>query len=313
MARKIALCGFADSVSSAPWGDDSWEIWGVNDLYAHVPRMNRVFEVHHLEGLGTRRNPKHDEFLRTTNIPVYMVERFPEFPTSIRYPFEDVARFFNTEYFTNSISWMLALAIMENHQVVELPDGRKLRVANPDTEIGLWGIDMASGGVHIEEGKSAPENEYAYQRPSCEYFIGVADGMGFKVLIPDTSDLLKCTAMYGISTTHPLRVKLQTRIQKLKEKKIKLMQEANQKQQELAGLQAAITKLDGTVDGFRYVQGVWTNPLDAGRGEELPLKERFSPLPGSPMAVEHSDNRAQADPADVLAQMGVSVQGGEDG
>jgi hypothetical protein len=54
------------------------------------------------------------------------------------------------------------------------------------TQIGLFGVNMAA------------DSEYCQQRPSCEYFIGVAVGRGIKITIPEQSDLLKTAYLYGI-------------------------------------------------------------------------------------------------------------------
>jgi len=40
-------------------------------------------------------------------------------------------------------------------------------------------------------------NEYAFQRPSCEYYIGIAQGRGINITIPDGSDLIKNRFIYG--------------------------------------------------------------------------------------------------------------------
>lgn len=37
----------------------------------------------------------------------------------------------------------------------------------------------------------AADDEYGYQRPNCEYLIGLARGRGIKVVIPDESPLCK--------------------------------------------------------------------------------------------------------------------------
>jgi hypothetical protein len=52
-------------------------------------------------------------------------------------------------------------------------------------EIHLYGVDMAVS------------TEYDEQRPSCEYFIGLARGRGIKVYIPEESHLLKVRYKYG--------------------------------------------------------------------------------------------------------------------
>jgi hypothetical protein len=53
------------------------------------------------------------------------------------------------------------------------------------THIGVWGVDMAV------------DSEYFYQRPSCEFALGAAFGLGIKLYIPAEADLLKTTHLYG--------------------------------------------------------------------------------------------------------------------
>ena len=76
---------------------------------------------------------------------------------------------------------MIALAIYE----IDKGD-----VPPSECHIGLWGVNMAQHGIG---GKS----EYAAQRPSCEFWIGMARGRGIQVVIPRQSDLLHTSCLYG--------------------------------------------------------------------------------------------------------------------
>jgi hypothetical protein len=89
-------------------------------------------------------------------------------------PFKCSAELDWNGYFTNSISYMIALAIYEKYE-----------------EIGIYGVDMATGGF------DTPNGEYAHQRPSCEYYIGIAVGRNIKVTVPSSADLLKTRFLYG--------------------------------------------------------------------------------------------------------------------
>ncbi len=265
--RKIVILGFADSRVQAPFDDASWEIWGCNDVYAHVPRVDVVFEVHHLLNLGNRRNPNHEAFLRSGSKPVWMIEAPPEFPSARRLPVEDIIKAFPRAYFTNSISYMIAMAIMDimgtapwierNHPV--------------PGKIQILGVDMAH------------TTEYGSQRPSCEYFVGVADGLSIEVIIPQNSDLLKATSLYGVSTTAPLRIKMQSRIEHLRGAKVQLMGQQQQKQAEIQAIQSQIDQIRGQMSMAEYVSGVWTMPTDIEVGAEAELKDRGEPMPGSPL------------------------------
>jgi len=155
----------------APYDDKSWEIWGVNELYMapEVKRIDVLFELHDynwiIEG---KRHKEHIEWLRKATIPVWMQKHYDDIPQSVPFPKQQIIDKFETNYFTNTISWEIALAMLIGVE-----------------EIGLWGVDMAT------------DIEYASQRPSVEYFVGLARGAGIKVYIPPESDLLKNAYLYG--------------------------------------------------------------------------------------------------------------------
>lgn len=275
--RKICILGFADSRVQAPFQDPSWEIWGVNDVYAHVPRVDVTFEVHHLLGLGHRRNPQHEAWLKSGKQPVWMTQAHPEFPTVKAVPYDLLVEKFPRVYLTNSISIMLAMAILEiigDANWVEKDWGRG--------EISIYGVDMAA------------QTEYASQRPSVEYYIGIADGLGIPVFIPENSDICKATGVYGLSTTAPLRIKLQSRKEHLRAGKIQLLQQQAQLQGQLQGIQDQISQIRGQMSALDYIEGVWTMPTDAEIGAQLEPKDRGLPMPGSPLdqlvTVPESDN-----------------------
>lgn len=68
------------------------------------------------------------------------------------YPLQDVIAQFGTDYFTSTVDYALAMALYEGF-----------------TEIDLYGVNMAN------------HTEYAYQKPGCEFWCGMAKGMGVKV------------------------------------------------------------------------------------------------------------------------------------
>lgn len=247
LPTKIAIVGFADSKDEAPYADPSWEIWGVNDVYAHVPRVDRSFELHDVGGLveAGRRNPQYIEWLKQGKLPVYMwdpvIQAHPEFGSAVRFPMEQVMSAFG-DYFTNSIAWQTAFALL---CLCDISDGQVK--AREGVELGLWGVDMAH------------ETEYGTQRPSCEYYIGLARALGVKVYIPATSDLLKSGSLYGISTTVPMRVKLEKRIAKLNEQINVLNAQRQQLQMNIAHIEAQMNQIKGAIGAFKYTRGVWTN------------------------------------------------------
>lgn len=174
--RKIAIVGFARPHRDlAPYADESWEIWGVNDAWSFMPRADRWFEVHsqYIHEWEVRRAAGHMDFLANFAGPVVMVEHYDHIPNSVAFPLEEAIKDLGRVYFTSSIAYMLAMAIMER----------------PD-EIGIWGVDMAS------------QTEYQQQRPCCEWMIGLAEGRGIKVTLPEGCKLMQ-GRVYGRGDLNP--------------------------------------------------------------------------------------------------------------
>jgi hypothetical protein len=168
---KVCIVGFADSKVATPFDDDSYEFWGVNEMWKDpaIKRCDVLFELHDYKWiLEGKRLKEHIVWLRNNvNVPVFMQEHFPDIPMSVPYPKRAILDRFGS-YFTNTISWEIALAIQLGFK-----------------EIRVYGVNMAN------------DVEYSSQRPSCEYFIGLARGMGITVYLPPESDLLKCMYLYG--------------------------------------------------------------------------------------------------------------------
>lgn len=170
--RKIALIGYAPNVRMAPWTDQSYEIWGLNDQPWTMPRIDVLFEIHSPDVIKAE---GHWDRLKTLQVPVYMQDHYQEIPSSLRYPMELVNQAFTVPgtdrpFLTCSASLMLAVAL--------------LSAPRPEV-IDIYGIDMAQS------------HEYREQRPSCEFFLGIAYGLGIKVSVQHSSDLLKTRFIYG--------------------------------------------------------------------------------------------------------------------
>lgn len=278
---RIALLGFAGSRVEAPFTDPEWQIWGVNDVYAHVPRVDVTFELHHLQNLGNRRNAKYEEWMKAgcpsggaAQTKTYMIAPKPEWPTAVAFPFElvrsEMLALYNTDYYTSSIAWMVAAAILELTNPAEIRDEngevtQVMRVAKAHAELALYGIDMAA------------DSEYASQRPAVEYYVGIARGMGIKVHIPSSSDLCKSTSVYGIGTTAPLAIKARAQLEKITADKVALMNEQAQIQGRAQQIQYQLGTCDGAKETWKYIERVWTQPTDIESGEVREAKDRTVP------------------------------------
>lgn len=231
--RKVIIVGFAESTRQlVPFSRTDYEVWGLNELYRAPwdgrygqPRWDRWFEMHRPSQADFKhRSQEHFKYLSKLSCPVFMADRVPEVPNSVRYPIEAVeAAFCNmppkaNRYFTNTISYQIALAILEGYG-----------------EIRIYGVDMAQA------------SEYGVERPSCEWWMGVAFGRGIKLWLPDACDMLKTAYLYGIEDDkrYDIFSKMQDRIREFEARR-------NGAGQMRENIQADFHKLNGAIDAYQF-------------------------------------------------------------
>lgn len=205
-ADKLCIIGFAPSWDETPWDDETFDIWGINELYMQVrakygkdKRFTLWSEIHNPFS-PTRDIPAHHDWMKKWDRPILMQHHYDWIPNSIPYPKDAIIDFFNQNFiidmtgssftdYSNQISVMTALAIMLGYK-----------------EIHIYGVDMAQ------------DSEYAWQRASCQFFIGYAAGLGIKVLIPLTSELCKYANgnFYGYDTNNWTRMYTKKRVKTMK-------------------------------------------------------------------------------------------------
>jgi hypothetical protein len=247
--KRVALIGSAmTSLPLGPYAEDSgWEIWGLSVLALKenitrfvVPRWDRWFELHDLEerrplpgndGVGRRWDPRYWAWLTTDHgKPLMIRQAHPEIPSGVPYPTDAILEMFPRHYFNCTVSWMLALAILEGA-----------------TEIGLWGIDMALSD-------KSGNGEYEQQRPSAEYIIGHAEARGIKVYLPPESDLLRTVHLYGIGGTNRQVSKAKARILAHQRERDRLVGERQHVEAQAQRLDALINFTNGLIQETEYWQ-----------------------------------------------------------
>jgi hypothetical protein len=238
-APKVCIVGCADSKNMAPFLDPSYEIWGVNNLFVtQLPnaRYDRWFEIHNIEYNGKNwsrresldfRGQTVDDYVKSLArlpFPVFMQKEWSQIPNAVEYPLKEILDTFG-DYFTNTISWEIALAIYLGFE-----------------EIKIVGVDMAVG------------TEYMHQRPSCEFFLGVAAGKGIVIDIPDEADLLKTRFLYGFGEKK--QDKFAKKMKKIDSEMFGRQQKAESvmKQQEIA-----FHQYTGARQALGEIQKIWSN------------------------------------------------------
>ena len=251
--KRVVIVGFApDSREmAANWYDDEEaEIWGLNELYMEMPKMaeraDAWFQVHGFEP-HTVRDPDHPERLQlmaSNNTKVYMWRKHRVVKDATVYPREEILEYFDPygegmcperverrerQYFTNSISWMIALAIYKKFE-----------------EIIIVGTNMAQ------------DQEYSHQRPSCEFFLGWARGAGIKIYLPIQSDLLMAWGMYGWDEGTAFYQKMLKRQEELTQRVNGVANQRMQHQNEAQNLLNQEHQLRGALEDTAYHMNLGT-------------------------------------------------------
>ena len=179
--KKIAICGFASSSRHLiPVDDPSWIIVGLNQLYRHMPRADVWYDIHLNWEQDNVDGTDHEGWIKSCGIPVFMSNPPGHFPTAMRYPVERLIQKHGIDYFTSTVSFMVAWAIdCIDRKVAETGD------AYSNYTIGVFGIDLIVG------------TEYEVQKACVEYWLGIAEGRGITLALPPQSALLKQAYRYG--------------------------------------------------------------------------------------------------------------------
>lgn len=184
MPRTVQIIG------KAPTGVPSQarsgvERWGCNDLNFMLEGWGWRFDAwdrwfdRHTVGHILKHRPRSWGWYATRGMdrPIYLLQRAREIPGSVAYPASQMQDRFawdghREELFTSSLDWMLALAIAEGFQRIE-----------------IYGCDFWD----------AP-HERGVQRVGAHFWIGRALGAGIDVHLPDDSSLAKNERLYGCFT-----------------------------------------------------------------------------------------------------------------
>lgn len=153
------------------------EIWGVNDAFLRTPEVAKTFHIHDMEDFLEQEKTHSSTkltMLRGKEIPemeFFCTYDWDKMPNAKKYPLEEVVDYFKVCYFGCTPDYMMAYALMKGVK-----------------EIFFYGLNMA-----VKE-------EYVFEKPSLEFWIGMAKGMGVKVhLQHEHTSLLKTRSglIYG--------------------------------------------------------------------------------------------------------------------
>ncbi len=165
--KKIVIVGTGLGASRAPLNDANSEIWGLTGLWNIKGNYKRIYEIHSAKSLTDEKiAADKGEWMKNHITHIHPTLK-ASFPDAVVVDFEKYIKKHGT-YFTSSFGWMLAEAIEEK----------------PDC-IDIYGITLSGDG------------EYIHQKPGASYLIGWARALGIKVNIDRESELMSAPYIYG--------------------------------------------------------------------------------------------------------------------
>jgi len=181
--KPLCIIGTATTCKDAPYDmkiDDEYvyDIWGISATanMEQVKRLDVAFEMHPKRYWGQQMVM---ERLKEFPGRMIMQDHYNEIPNSEAYPRETIKDKYYLDamgdnlFVTNTMVWIILQALEEGY-----------------TDISLYGVHMAH------------ETEYAYQRSSMSWVLGIIhgwilDGKDYKIWLPEESQILRAEYEYG--------------------------------------------------------------------------------------------------------------------
>jgi len=239
---------------------NKYDIWSINELMIEMPILSKLstlwFQLHGTEP-PTQRDANPKKTLSDLPCPVAMWRKHPEIPNSIEFPRKEILKEFDIygkdingnpmcpdiineydrQYFTNTISWLIALAIAVEYK-----------------EIHVYGVNMAQ------------EQEYESQRPSCEFYMGIARGRGIGLHLPKQSDLLLSGYQYGFDETSRGFTKQLKRETELRERRDQTRNQRIQLENQARNALGVEQHLSGALENTDYMIKLGPKGYESNRG-----------------------------------------------
>jgi hypothetical protein len=168
--KVVRILGNASNLALMPPTPSGWEVWACNQKRGYnkwLPRIiddsewTRWFNLHSRKHMLATYPRDFGWYFEQTK-PIYFQKHQPDIPTSHTFPRQQLQAYFPDDghYFTCSAAWLIALAIYEGFDRIE-----------------LWGIEIAKR-----------KWSYSWERPCMFYWIRKAESLGIEVWRPDGLD-----------------------------------------------------------------------------------------------------------------------------
>ena len=172
--KELIILGNGPSRVECPY---HCETWGVNGGYSFAKRLDKLFMTDSLEGENLYEEYNVEKLIEF-NGTLVLPKPFPVFdglniPFEI-YPIDEVLAKFPTRFFSNTIAYMLAYALLKTKSI-QGHDDPMPRVIEGYNKVYFYGIDMMTNTSYIQE------------KGGVEFWMGIALGIGVEIVNPVTS------------------------------------------------------------------------------------------------------------------------------
>ena len=162
-----------DAYNNPAFRGKGTEVWAVNSA-GHIFQCDKVFNMHDFEKMEME--AKHLNNLKAyerTNIPIITVRALDKYATTLEFPLAQVVKTFNDCYFRNTISYMIAFAILCEVK-----------------QINFFGCDFNYVKKEGQTEKEVIKQNVEASRQNVEYWMGMAKARGIALGIAPSSTLL---------------------------------------------------------------------------------------------------------------------------
>jgi len=222
--KKIAILGTGYGARRAPVHDESFEIWSICGIWnaqtASGRKFDRIYEVHSAKTMTEMQIPADKAQWMSENITHINPTLQASFPNAAVIDFEAHLEKYGS-YFTSSIAWLLAEAIEEK----------------PD-QIDIYGVTMSA------------DEEYGHQKPACSYLIGWARANGIKVNVDRGAELMSAPYVYGYEDVPEI-------MKSLKDRKEQIGNEMRITEDKINDLKAQYHHMQGANEQIDWYEKNW--------------------------------------------------------
>jgi len=212
--RKIIIIGTGAGSERTPSG----ELWGLSGHWDSGKKFNRIYELHSANALNGMNiiKPKGD-WMRENVTHTHHTLKKACFPDAEVFDFDKYLNKYGRSAFRCSVSWMLAEAIEEKPDAIE-----------------IYGVTLSG------------KEEYRAQKPSVAAFVLVARALGIKVYVDREDELFSCPWIYGLEDKPGY-------ITALEDRKKKLQRDKFNAESDVLEMRAKFNTLEGMEAAFEWL------------------------------------------------------------